>query len=98
MIGGALFSDDELAALALAADPDAVIPADALPLWRVLEPTADPTAAAALPSWYMPRPDPRAPEQLLKGWRKMCVYALIIAFVGIHAYGLCNTYGNLRIR
>lgn len=89
------FTDDELTRLALAADPDAEIPADAVPLWDVLAPA---TEWRTLPAWYMPTPDPRGPDQLLRGWRRAAVSALIVTFVGINAYGLCNTYGDLRIR
>jgi hypothetical protein len=45
-------TDAELSALALAADPDAVLDSDAVPLAVVLG-TDSP---AALPSWYMPAP------------------------------------------
>ena len=85
--------DDELAAEALAADPDAPVPADAVPIWA-LDPGAP---AAVLPEWYMPTPG-RA--RAFTGWRRHVVrwnVALIVAsFVTINAAGLCNTYGQLH--
>ena len=49
---GELVSDEELTALALAADPDAPIEADAVPLAQYLG-----DHAGLLPDWYMPVPD-----------------------------------------
>ena len=89
-----LVDDDELSAEALAADPDAVVPDDAVPLWELTG--AGPRAV--LPSWYMPAPM-RPPA--VRGWRRilLCVnVALIIAaFMTITAAGLCNTYGDLHL-
>ncbi len=82
------FTDDELCALALAADPDAPLPADAVILSEVLEPGAP----RLLPEWYMPTPMGGAP--LLHGWRRRVVWLVIAAFLTITAYGLCNTYGQ----
>jgi hypothetical protein len=86
--------DDQLAAEALAADPEAVVPPDAVPL-SIL--TGDPDRQA-LPSWYMPAPM-AAPR--VRGWRRVLLrvnVALIIsAFLTITAAGLCNTYGDLHL-
>ena len=87
-------SDDELTALALAADPDAPLDDDARPIWEFIEGTEP----GRLPSWYMPAPmHPRR----LHGWRRMvvrCGVASVIAsFVAINACGLCNTYGQLHL-
>ena len=86
--------DAALCAAALAADPDTVAPADAVPFGEL---TGTGTAAV-LPTWYMPTPM-RAPA--LAGWRRHVVrwnVALIIAsFVTINAAGLCNTYGQLHL-
>ena len=81
-------TDDELAALALAADPDVEVPDDAVPLWQL---TAE--AGSLLPGWYMPSPVARCAR--LTGWRRRVVLALVIAFVLIDAAGLCSTYGSV---
>jgi hypothetical protein len=86
--------DDELTAAALASDPDAVVPDDAVP-FAVFTGTGTP---GALPVWYMPAPmRPRA----VRGWRRILlrgnVALIIAAFVTINAAGLCNTYGQLHL-
>ena len=81
------FTDDELAELALAADPDAAITADAVPLSEVLG-SHD---LGLLPDWYMPSPMPRT--RLLTGWPRRLVFGLIVGFLAIDAAGLCFTYG-----
>jgi len=45
-------TDDELAALALAADPDVEVGDDAVSLWDL----AATEQESLLPSWYMPSP------------------------------------------
>jgi hypothetical protein len=89
-----LLHDDELCAEALAADPDSVVPDDAVPFaaW------ASPETRGALPGWYMPAPiGPPA----LHGWRRLVVRMssslLVLAFLTITAAGLCNTYGDLHL-
>ena len=86
--------DDELTAEALAADPDAIVPGDAVSLWEL---TGD-GSRDVLPSWYMPAPM-RAPAW--HGWRRVLlrwnVGLIIAAFVTINAAGLCNTYGQLHL-
>jgi hypothetical protein len=86
--------DDELAAEALAADPDAAVPHDAVSLWEL---TGTGTADV-LPAWYMPAPM-RPPA--VRGWRRALlrwnVALIIAAFVTINAAGLCNTYGQLHL-
>jgi len=59
-----LLEDDELEAAALAADPDAVVPDDAIPFadWNGTRVTG------ALPAWYMATP--MAPRTL-RGWRRL---------------------------
>lgn len=84
--GDAGIPDDELAALALAADPDRPIARDAVPLSRYLDQTA-----AALPEWYMP--PVTAPRG--KRWRTTVVLVIVAAFLVIEAVGLCSTYGQL---
>jgi hypothetical protein len=89
-----LIDDDELAAEALAADPDAVVAADAVSLWEFTG-TSSPQP---LPEWYMPAPM-RPPT--VRGWRRVLlrwnVALIIAAFVTINAAGLCNTYGQLHL-
>ena len=81
-------TDDELTALALAADPDVEMGEDAVSVWDLAEPEAD---ADLLPAWYMPSPMTRS--RLLHGWRRTVVLLVIASFLLINAYGLCSTYG-----
>ena len=84
-------SDEELAALALAADPDAGVAADAIPMDELLDSDTGSPGGDLLPSWYMPRPMDRS--QLLTGWHRKTVFLIIAAFILISAYGLCSAYG-----
>jgi hypothetical protein len=88
LVGALTFTDEELSAQALAADPDG--PAD---------PDAVPFAAAGgafptlLPDWYMPTPVARVRTR-----GHAVVVALVIAgFVLINACGFCITYGHLVV-
>jgi hypothetical protein len=89
-----MIDDDELTALALAADPDAPVADDAPALWELIGDGEQ----GPLPSWYMPAP--MRPRQI-DGWRRVvvrCGVASVIAsFVAINACGLCNTYGQLHL-
>ncbi len=78
-------SDEELTALALAADPDQPLALDAVPLADYLADAFDP-----LPAWYM------APVMARHSGRrrKAIIMAVIGAFVLIEAFGLCSTYGQ----
>ena len=78
------FSDDELCALALAADPSAPLDPDAKP-WdgAVLH------QSGLLPDWYMPTP---AGTRLGRLPRAL-VMSLIVGFLMINAAGLCITSG-----
>jgi hypothetical protein len=80
------FTEAELTELALAADPDAPIDADAVPLADYLG-----QVGGLLPSWYMPTPMTRTG----KSWRIQVVVAIVAAFVIIEALGLCSTFGQL---
>ena len=80
-------SDEDLAAMALAADPDAQPDEDAVSLWDLTAEDAD----ELLPTWYMP--SPMARTRLLYGWRRSVVLLLIASFILINAAGLCVTYG-----
>jgi hypothetical protein len=80
--------DEELAAQALAADPDPVVAADAVSLWELTGYRTE----QHLPDWYMPAP---VRAGVLSGWRRWVIVLVIAAFVVIDAYGLCNTYGRV---
>jgi hypothetical protein len=79
-------TDEELTALALAADPDAPLPDDAVPFGG---PTGK--GIGLLPSWYM--------SPVVRSGRKrryrIAVGAVVVAFVTIDLFGLCATYGPL---
>jgi hypothetical protein len=82
------FTDAELTALALAADPDSQPDEDAVPLTGYAG-----ESAAALPEWYMPRVTARRGKR----WRTPVVLAIVVAFLVIEAVGLCSTYGQLVV-
>lgn len=84
------FTDEELAALALAADPQTTVADDAVPLREFLGSQGD---GDLLPAWYMPAPADAG--RLLHGWRRRIVLLIIVSFVLINAYGLCSTYGYI---
>ena len=79
-------SDDELTALALAADPNEPLDIAAVPLDAYLG-----TAKGPLPEWYMP---PVAARRLGR-LARVAVLTVVTAFFLIEAAGLCNTYGQL---
>jgi hypothetical protein len=82
------FSDAELTALALAAEPGSPIDQDAVPLAIYLG-----QAAGPLPEWYMPSTIAR----IHRWWRLPVVMTIVGAFLIIEALGLCNTYGTLGL-
>lgn len=84
--GGIAFSDDELTALALAADPDAPIDDDATPFGRDLSAGAD-----LLPEWYMPVPQMSAADRTPR--RVFTVSLIVFALLLLNGAGLCVTYG-----
>ena len=77
------FTDDELAALALAADPDPVIPGDAVPF----TPGGD-LGPSLLPEWYMPAPSLRRSRS-----KTVVLAGVAIALFAINVGGVCVTYG-----
>lgn len=83
---GGVLTDAELTALALAADPDAPIDDEAVPIGIHLA-----QLGAALPLWYMPP----AVRQGGRRWKVPVVIAVVSAFLLIDLMGLCNTYGIL---
>jgi|ERR1700722_3218910 hypothetical protein len=80
-----MISDEELTALALAADPDQPLDVDAVPIADYLSDTFGP-----LPEWYM------APVMARHSGRRRqaIILAVIGAFLLIEAFGLCSTYGQ----
>jgi len=83
---GRAFTEAELTALALAADPDGPIDDDAVPVAEYLG-----QHAGLLPPWYMPTPMARSGSR----WRIPVVLVVVAAFVIIEAFGLCSTFGQL---
>jgi hypothetical protein len=77
------FTDDELSALAMAADPDAPIPDDAVPFGQ---PAVE---GALLPEWYMPVPGSFRRTRP----RVIAVTAIIGSLLLVNGAGLCVTYG-----
>jgi hypothetical protein len=86
---GSELDEHELAELALAADPDQPLAADAQP-WPGAGVDADGTAL--LPDWYMP--PAVAP---VRGARRLVGLAVVGAILGINAFGFCITYGVLEV-
>ncbi|MDX2379617.1 MAG: hypothetical protein QNM02_07655 [Acidimicrobiia bacterium] len=76
-------TDEELAALAMAADPDPHIDPDAVPF------DSNEGDRALLPEWYMPMP--RGVDQ--RPSRVFAVAGIIIALLIVNGAGLCVTYG-----
>ena len=83
------FTDEELAAQALAADPDAPLPVDAVPF--VASGPAGSFVAGSLPTWYMPV----AVRTSRKPWHVALAALSIAGFAVINLAGLCITYGHL---
>lgn len=79
-------SDEELTALALAADPITELAEDAV-AWG----GGDARTPSLLPNWYMP-----SPSYHVRGrWTRAIVITLIVGFLVIDAFGLCITSGFL---
>jgi hypothetical protein len=78
-------TDEELTALALSADPDQPLDADAVPIGVYLA-----NAVGPLPDWYMP------PVMARHSGRRQraVILAVVGSFVLIEAFGLCSTYGQ----
>jgi hypothetical protein len=79
-------TDEELTALALAADPHATLSEEAVPIGIHLA-----RFGPSLPLWYMPP----AVRQGGRRWKTPFVIAVVSAFLLIDLMGLCNTYGIL---
>lgn len=76
-------SEEELTALALAADPDAPVPDDAVPFGD-----HDPATFPLLPAWYMPAPGIRRSRG-----RAAVMLGFAVSLVVINIGGFCVTYG-----
>lgn len=87
-VSSAPISDDELAALALAADPHVALDEHAV-AWSGIG--TDPPGL--LPNWYMPVPS----YQLRGRLSRAVVITLITGFLVIDAFGLCITSGFLSL-
>jgi hypothetical protein len=87
-----VIDDDELAALAMAADPDQPLDPDAAPFlaWNPDGPT---DGSGDLPSWYMAPAVTTTPRR----WHRPIAALLVAAFVVIPAFGFCITYGSLML-
>jgi hypothetical protein len=81
-------SDEELAALALAADPHPILDPNAVP-WR----GAADAFRAALPVWYMPAPTARGRRR----GTTVVIVAICAGLFVISACGLCVTSGFLSL-
>ncbi len=86
-------TDAELAAMAVAADPDTPVEEGAVPFSQ-LTGTAD-EDDGLLPAWYMPAPGSGG---RLRGWRRRVAILTVSSFLAINAYGLCSTYGSVGLR
>ena len=80
-------TDEELTALALAADPDGPLDPDAVPLSFYLS-----QLPGQLPEWYMP-----AAATRIRRWRWPVVVAVVAALLLIAGSGLCVTYGQIVV-
>jgi hypothetical protein len=82
------FSDDELTALALAADPNAPIDLDAKPWYLTSN-----LGSQLLPEWYMPIPMSRGRGRI----SKVAAVSVVVGMVVVCAFGLCVTSGFLQL-
>jgi hypothetical protein len=81
-----VLSDEELALLALAAEPDPDLGEDAVPIRPLDQPADHPL----LPSWYMPAP---ATGSSHPAWQRRVAVGIVSSILLINAAGLCVTYG-----
>lgn len=81
--GDVVVSDEDLTALALAADPDVELGDDAVPFRTGGE------LPGLLPDWYMP-----APQVTGRSRRQAAVLSVVVvSLLALNAAGLCVTYG-----
>ena len=81
-------TDDELAAFALAADPDLPVDDDAVPFRP-----DDRRFGDLLPDWYMPAPASRRGRPA----HVVVTSVIVLSLLAVNAVGLCVTYGHLAI-
>jgi len=77
-------TDDQLTALAMAADPDAPIPDDAVPFGA----GDGGDVVALLPSWYMP-----TPGRAYGRGRRIVFAVLVCSLIAANVVGFCVTNG-----
>lgn len=77
-------TDEELAELALAADPNVPLDDDAVPFNSM-----QPEGAALLPQWYMPVDASRVRSD----WRAVVALAIALGLVLCNAFAFCVTNG-----
>ena len=78
--------DEELAELAMAADPDAPLDDGAVPF-----DTGE--GSGLLPDWYMPVPQ----GSVRTGHRRVVAALVIVSLLALNALGLCVTYGSVEV-
>lgn len=88
MCGDGEIGDDELTQLALASDPDAPLPDDAVPFA-----SASGLPAIGLGAWYMPA----ATSFGLRGWKRPVLLAVVVTLVVLEALGLCSVFGQVVV-
>ena len=81
-----LLWDEELAELAMAADPDAPLDDDAVPFDTG-------GGSGLLPDWYMPVPQGR----IRTGHQRVVAALVIVSLLALNALGLCVTYGSVEV-
>jgi hypothetical protein len=79
---------DEVARLAVAADPETAVGPDAVSLWDM----AGWGQGRLLPDWYMPAP---MTGRSSGRWQRWVIGLIVASFLLINAYGLCSTYGRV---
>jgi hypothetical protein len=85
---GTTVSDDELETLAMAADPDRPLDADAVPF---AVPGDEPSGL--LPDWYMPV----ATAPVRGRVRRVVVGGVVAGLLAVNAVGLCVTSGFVEL-
>jgi hypothetical protein len=87
-INSSALNDEELAGLALAADPNEPLDHDAVPWYGNSS-----FKGGLLPDWYMPRPVATSRGRATK----VVIVSIVAAFLIIDAFGLCITSGFLSL-
>ena len=82
---------DELVTQALAADPDVEVPDNAVSFDEL----TGGHEFELLPDWYIPQPGSRA--EVVGGWRRRVVLAVVGSILLVDAAGFCVIYGHITI-